>query len=98
MDLDSLLLRIRENIDMKLWYHFGLELGVPPDFLDGLQGYPYGECMIEVADYWLRNHPDKPTWSKVEESLRKFETAQINVNFPCKCSQLLFFQLLMYIS
>ena len=86
LDLDSLLLKIRGKISVKLWYQFGLELGVPPDFLEGLQGYPdHNECMIEVADYWLRNHPDKPTWNKVEDSLRKFEMAHVvSVDFPCK--------------
>ena len=94
MDLDTLLLKIREKIGTKLWYHFGLELGVPPDFLEGLRGYPHSECMIEVADYWLRSHPDKPTWNKVEDSLRKLETAQVNSDFCSKCNQLLFHQLI----
>ena len=73
-----MLLKIRETIDVNLWYQFGLELGVPADFLEGLRGYPYRECMIEVADYWLRNHPDKPTWNKVEKSLRKIETETVH--------------------
>jgi hypothetical protein len=77
LDLDSLLLIIHERIDVNLWHQFGLELGVPPDFLEGLRGYPDHECMIEVADYWLRNHPDIPTWNKVEDSLRKIETTQV---------------------
>ena len=90
VDLDSLLLKIRRKIDVKLWYEFGMELGVPVDFLEGLRGYPdHNECMIEVADHWLRNHPHQPTWKEVEDSLRKVETAQaVDVDFPRKFSQL----------
>ena len=69
-----MLLKIHEKIDVNLWYQFGLELGVPADFLEGLRRYPDHVCMTEVADYWLRNHRDKPTWNKVENSLRKIET------------------------
>lgn len=88
LDLDSLLLKIHEKIDTKLWYHFGLELGVPAGFLEGLQGHlDHNECMIEVADYWLQNHPNKPTWNEVDNSLRRLELAQntSSADFPRKC-------------
>ena len=59
-------------MDAKLWYNFGLEIGVPEDFLEKLKNFSESECLIEVADHWLRNHPDKPTWSEIEDKVTKF--------------------------
>ena len=71
LDLDSLLLKLHHNINIKLWYKFGQEIGVPTDFLEQLKAHHKIECMIEVADCWLRNHPDKPTWQEVEDTIIK---------------------------
>ena len=43
-------------------YQFGMAIGVPTDVLEMLKGYDEEKCMIELADYWLRNHHDKPTY------------------------------------
>ena len=58
-------------MNIKLWYQFGLKIGVPSEYLDQLKTYPENEleCMIEVADHWLRNHPNKPTWQEVEDAM-----------------------------
>ena len=69
-------------MDAKLWYNFGLEIGVPQDFLDKLKSFPETECLIEVADYWLRNHPDMPTWSEIEDRVMKFAPTTGNYDLP----------------
>ena len=63
LDLDSVLTTLRHKMNNKLWYTFGLELGVPVKLLESLKRHPENECMVEVVDYWLRNHANKPTWS-----------------------------------
>ena len=57
----------------KLWYTFGLELGVPVKLLQSLKRYPANECMVEVVDYWLRNHhcDSKPTWCELENAVKE---------------------------
>ena len=62
-------------MDSKLWYQLGLELGVPVNFLETLIGYPDDDCLVEVLDNWLRNHPDKPTWDEIEKALQTFVDA-----------------------
>ena len=42
------------------------------DFLETLIEYPDDECMVELLDHWLRNHPNKPTWDEIEQVVRKF--------------------------
>ena len=82
--LDSLLITLRNNINIALWYQFCVEIGVPTEFLDSLNGYPDNECIIEVADHWLRNHPDTPSWKEIEEASRKFKSSQFDIYLPGK--------------
>ena len=70
-DLDSVLMTLHQKINNNLWYTFGLELGVPVKLLESLKRYPQNECMVEVVDYWLRNHPNKPTWSELENAIKE---------------------------
>ena len=70
LDLNCLLMKLRGNVDPKLWYQFGMAIGVPEDVLEKLKGYDEEQCMIELADYWLRNHPTKPTWSKIYDTAK----------------------------
>ena len=46
-----------------------MALGVPKDILEQLKRYPEIERVIELADYWLRNHPTTPTWSEISDTL-----------------------------
>lgn len=82
LDLDSLLLKVRHDMNTKLWYQFGQKIGVPTDFLEQLKAYPDNECMIEVADHWLRNHPEKPTWQEVEDAMTNVGHIQRNTDLP----------------
>ena len=61
-------------MNTQLWYQFGLILGVPKDFLDKLKGYPEEDCIVELTDYWLRNHPDQPTWQEVADVVEKIQS------------------------
>jgi hypothetical protein len=65
-------MKLRGSVDAKQWYQFGIAIGVPRDVLEMLKGYDEEQCMIELADYWLRNHPAKPTWSEICNAAKKF--------------------------
>ena len=66
--LDSLLIQLREKVTDK-WYELGQALGVPVKVMETFKGHPSDQCMIETLDYWLRNHPDQPTWREVTQAL-----------------------------
>ena len=53
------------------WYQFGLALGVDKDVLNKFSTRLQEESIVELADYWLRNSPTKPTWRDVAEALKK---------------------------
>ena len=82
LDLDTLLLKLHHKMNIKLWYQFGLKIGVPSEFLEQLKPYPESECIIEVADHWLRNHPDKPTWQEVEDAMTNVGCIQRKTDLP----------------
>ena len=56
-----------------VWHQLGQVLGVPTELLEMLKGYSQEECMIEVGDYWLRNHPDQPTWKEVTDAVESIK-------------------------
>ena len=68
-------------MNSKLWYQFGMELGVPVDFLEALIGHPEDECMVELLDLWLRDHPGKPTWEEIEQVLHKLGEPKTNSHY-----------------
>lgn len=53
------------------WYWLGLAMEVPKTFLEQLKECPENQCLVEVLDYWLRNHPDKPTWQEIANAQKK---------------------------
>ena len=81
-----MLIKLRGEVDPKLWYQFGLAIGIQEDILEKFIGYPEVECMVELADYWLRNHPTKPTWSDIRDAMRSIKPANdlITYDFPGK--------------
>ena len=68
--LDNLLIQVRTQVTPK-WYQFGLALGVDKEVLNKYSTCPQEESIVELADYWLRNSPTKPTWRDVHEALKK---------------------------
>ena len=76
LDLDSLLIQLRPQVTSK-WYKFGLAAGIAENVLDKYASYPSEECIVEVLDYWLRNHDKKPTWKDVAKALKDIELHQL---------------------
>ena len=79
MNLDCLLIQLRSQVTSK-WHQFGLAVGISKEILDQYANYPPGECIVEVLDYWLRNHRTtgtKPTWGDVAKALREIELHQL---------------------
>ena len=81
-----MLIKLRSEVDPKLWYQFGLAIGIQEDILEKFIGYPEVERMVELADYWLRNHPAKPTWSDISDAMRSIKPANdlMTYDFPGK--------------
>ena len=54
-----------------MWYQLGEALGIEKKILDKFTSCSPEEAIIEMLDYWLRNHTGKPTWKEVADALRK---------------------------
>ena len=67
--MDSLLIQIRSQVT-PYWYQFGIAVGIDKEVLEKYSRYPSEECIVEVLDYWLKNHHSKPTWKNVAEALK----------------------------
>ena len=76
LDLDSLLIKLHGNVNAQ-WYQFGLAIGVPREFLDKLNGCPEEQCLVELLDHWLRNHPDQPTWKELADAMEDISDYQL---------------------
>ena len=80
MDLDSLLIQVRQQVTPK-WKEFGLAAGIKSDLLEKYSSYPPEECIVEVLDHWLRNYQaptkSKPTWRDVADVLKAMELHQL---------------------
>ena len=62
-----------------MWYQLGEAFGIEKEVLQKLTICSPEESIVEMLDYWLRSHPDRPTWKEVAEALRKInlhESAQ----------------------
>ena len=77
MNLDNLLIQLRSQVTPK-WHQFGLAIGIAEEALAKYSSYPPEECMVEMLDYWLRDHQtSKPTWRDVANALREIELHQL---------------------
>ena len=72
LDLDSVLTRLNGQVKAE-WYQFGVAIGLPIEFLESLKSYHHVECMVELVDYWLNNHPDQPTWKEIADALEEIQ-------------------------
>ena len=75
LNLDSLLIQLRDEVTPK-WHEFGVAVGVPQYLLDQYSNYPAGERLIQVFNYWLKNH-HHPTWRDVAELLHDIELHEL---------------------
>ena len=44
------------------------------DVLEEFNLYSEEDCLVEVLDYWLKNHPGKPTWQEITDAQREINT------------------------
>ena len=70
LNLDNLLIHIKRDAT-QVWYQLGEALGIKKAILDKFTTCSPEESIIEMLDYWLRNHTGKPTWKEVADALRK---------------------------
>ena len=68
LDLNNLLHQIGSEISPK-WYQFGIAVGISEEMLDECSNHTPEEAIVEVLDYWIRNH--KPSWKDVAEVLNE---------------------------
>ena len=53
------------------WYEFGRAVGIKKEILDSCASKCAPEkCIIEILDYWLRNHVGEATWREVSQALK----------------------------
>ena len=69
---ESLLTKLRGKIKSQ-WYHFG----VPNNALDQLHSHSEDDCLVEVLDYWLKNHPDQPTWKELADAVADLQDYEL---------------------
>lgn len=70
LNLDSLLIQLQPEVNEK-WYQFGEAIGIGKNILDKYISYLPDQNIIEVCDYWLRNHTGQPSWNEVAAALKK---------------------------
>ena len=55
------------------WYHVGIQLGLPPVMLTGIERqyqHDIRRCMDEVLYEWISRSEENPTWMTLIETLR----------------------------
>ena len=75
MNLDSLLIQLQGKVT-PVWYKFGAALGIEKEILDRHLNYPPEQCIVEILDYWLRNHVER-NWREVARALRQISYHQL---------------------
>ena len=76
MDLESLLAKLQGRVSTR-WFQFGLAIGIPKEILEQLRGYPKEQCLVELLDYWLRYHPDRPTWKELADAIEDIQDYEL---------------------
>ena len=74
--MDNLLIQLCSEVT-PYWYQFGTIVGIDKDTLKKYLTFPPDECIIEVLDYWLRNHHDgKPDVAVVLKEMKLDKLAE----------------------
>ena len=55
LNLDSLMIRLKDYKVTEKWHQFGEALGVEKEVLDRCLNYPPEQSIMEVLDHWLRS-------------------------------------------
>lgn len=67
-------MRILKGQITSKWYQFGVALGIPQTTLEQLTNYNEEDSLIELLDYWLKHHPNQPTWQEINNAQEKMYT------------------------
>ena len=67
--MESLLVYLRGRVTFQ-WYKFGVALGTPTKNLEHFADLSEEAALVEVLDFWLKNHPTQPTWQEVANALQ----------------------------
>ena len=60
------------------WYQFGEVVGIEKEVLDYFASKcPPDECIVEMLDFWLRNHKEQVTWKEVARALKAINLQQL---------------------
>ena len=79
LTLNTLLIKLEGRVSSQ-WYKFGLGIGIPEEILEQLKDYSDKDALIEILDYWLKNHSSgQPTWEDVATALEQTGFNDINV-------------------
>jgi hypothetical protein len=79
LTLENLLIKLQEQVSSH-WHQFGLSLEIPADIVEQLKDYSDKDALVEILDYWLKNHHSgQPTWQDVATALKKAGFNDINV-------------------
>ena len=76
MDTASLANRL-SKIASNQWYQLGQKIGVPNEVLHDLWGCSDAESLERVLDYWLKHHPDQPTWKEIADAVEDIKNAEL---------------------
>lgn len=77
VNLDNLLIQLRPQVTPK-WYQFGVIVGIRKEVLDYYaRKCSPEECMVEMLDYWLRNHKEQLTWREVARAVKAISLQQL---------------------
>ena len=74
--MESLLAKLQGRVSTR-WFQFGLAIGVPKEILEALKCYPVEQCLVELLDYWLRYHPDQPTWKELADAIEDIQDYEL---------------------
>ncbi len=79
MTLDNILYQLKPVEDY--WYEFGLGLEISLEALQEMASMcpTAGQRMVEMVDWWLRNHTGRPTWTEIANALRKIVAHDFSV-------------------
>ena len=61
INLDSVLIQIKSSIGER-WYDLGKALKTPENVLDKCKQFSPEQRLVEIVDFWIVNHKEKPTW------------------------------------
>ena len=74
LDLNKLLNQIGLKVAPK-WYQLGIAIGISEEMLDECSNHSPQEAVVEVLDYWIRNH--NPLWEDIAEALNEIGLREV---------------------